>query len=85
MNKQELQIEIYYELDMIRLLSKLSEFAIMNDADIEIDTYTALFWDMRQRSNRISERIEDLHPLFPPLAGSEDDPSNDNPDIGDSG
>ncbi len=36
MDKEDLAIEIYYELDMLRLMSELSEFAIMNDAKIDI-------------------------------------------------
>ena len=60
MNKQDLAIEIYYELDMIRLISRLSDFAITNDAGIDIDTYAVLFWDLRKRSDQIAEMVEKL-------------------------
>ncbi|OGI01939.1 MAG: hypothetical protein A2Y25_02935 [Candidatus Melainabacteria bacterium GWF2_37_15] len=60
MDKQDLAIEIYYHLDMIRLIARLSDFAIMNDAKIDIDTYAVLFWDLQKRSNQISEMVEKL-------------------------
>ncbi len=60
MNKQDLITEIYNELDMIWLIARLSNFAIMNSAKIDIDTYTVLFWDLQQRSYRVAEMAEKL-------------------------
>lgn len=37
MNKQDLVTEIYDELDMIRLMSKLAEFAVINNSKIGLD------------------------------------------------
>lgn len=70
MEKEDLAIEIYYEMDMLRMLSKLIEFAIKNDAgDLELEDLALIFRDIHKRSDQISELTERLarydDPLFP--------------------
>ncbi len=63
MDKQDLIIEINYELDMLKLVSKLADFAVINGIRIGIDTYTVIFWDIQKRANRIAEMVRKLENL----------------------
>jgi hypothetical protein len=70
MDKQDIAIEIYEELDTMRRISLLCRFAIENSApDMGIDHLDVIFRDVYRRSLRISEMVEILErfddPMFP--------------------
>lgn len=57
--KEELSYKIIYELDMIDIVSKLSDFAIMNDLDGFNPHFCRLiFKDIQKRCDEISETFE---------------------------
>ncbi len=57
--QQNLIQEIYNELDMLRVLSKLANYALINDAkDINEDCYILTFKDIENRYWRITELLE---------------------------
>ena len=59
--QQNLTGKICQELDMIRILSKLSCCAIQNEAEnIEQDSFILVFEDIEERCWQISEFIEKL-------------------------
>ncbi|OGI00380.1 MAG: hypothetical protein A2287_09270 [Candidatus Melainabacteria bacterium RIFOXYA12_FULL_32_12] len=59
--KQNLINKIYYELDMIRLLSKMSCFVIQNEAEnIKQDDFQLIFEDIEKRCWQISEFVENI-------------------------
>jgi hypothetical protein len=61
MNKQDLEIEIYYELDMIRVLSRITGFAAENGINnLDEDSYSLVFKDIEKRCWEISEKVEQL-------------------------
>ena len=58
--QQNLTKKIYDELDMIRLLSRMSGFAIKNEAqNIEQDSFMLVFDDIEKRCWQISEFVEE--------------------------
>jgi len=59
--QQNLTQKIYQELDMIRLLSRMSGFAIHNEAqNIEQNHFEMIFEDIEKRCWQISEFVEIL-------------------------
>ncbi len=59
--QQNLIQEIYDELDMIRVLSKLASYAFINEAkDINEDCYILVFKDMEKRYWQIVKLFEEL-------------------------
>ncbi|OGI22875.1 MAG: hypothetical protein A2287_10350 [Candidatus Melainabacteria bacterium RIFOXYA12_FULL_32_12] len=59
--QQNLTDKIYQELDMIRLLSKMSHFAIQSEAEnIDQDSFMLVFEDIEKRCWQVSELIEIL-------------------------
>ncbi len=65
MDKKELVIDIFHELDFIRFIAKLCDFAIDNDAKFEPHQYAIIFWYLEKHSYRVSEMVEKLHPILP--------------------
>jgi len=58
--QQNLIDKIYYELDMIRLLSRMSKFVVTNnDEIIKEDGFNLIFKDIENRCWHISEFIEE--------------------------
>ncbi|OGI02608.1 MAG: hypothetical protein A2104_10510 [Candidatus Melainabacteria bacterium GWF2_32_7] len=59
--QQNLTDKIYQELDMIRLLSKMSCFAIQSEAEnIDQDSFMLVFEDIEKRCWQVSELTEKL-------------------------
>lgn len=71
MDKQDIAIEIYYELDTIRFMTKLCKLAIEHEdgPKLEIHNLDVVFRDIYKRSWQISEMVEKLErwddPMFP--------------------
>lgn len=58
---QGLTDKIYYELDMIRILSKMSGYVIINESeDIGNDKFKLIFEDIEKRCWLISEYVENM-------------------------
>lgn len=59
--QQNLMHKIYCELDMIRILSRLSICAIQNDSvDSKNDSFEFIFKEIENRCWKISEEVEKL-------------------------
>jgi hypothetical protein len=58
--QQNLTDKIIFELDMIRIMSKLSVFAIQNESkETENDSFELIFEDIEKRCWNISEWFEE--------------------------
>lgn len=58
---EDLIHEVYCELDMIRILSKLSTYALRNEfEDLKNGSFELIFEDIEKRCNNISELTEKI-------------------------
>ena len=61
MQKEDIICEIYYKLDMIRLLSRMSAFAMKNDEkNLGADSIELIFKEIEGKCWQISELAEKL-------------------------
>jgi len=59
--QQNLTDKIYNELDMIRLLSRISKFVVSSDNEvIKEDSFNLIFKDIENRCWQIAEWVEEM-------------------------
>jgi len=59
--QQNLTVKIYNELDMIRLLSRMSKFVVSNDKEIiKEDDFNLIFKDIENRCWQVTEWVEEM-------------------------
>ena len=59
--KQNLMLEIFNELDMIRIQLRLTRFAILNSTeDLQEDTVVPIFDDIEKRCSHIGDKVEKI-------------------------